>query len=266
MIIKFIALIILFVIAILQGIFTDHINKNKWLKISLIILLLSSLIVGLVVMRIDESNSNKISEQQKGSIDSLRIENATLISKLDSLYKALNEGMKNRSLQEIQMSQKVNELNSKLEPFVKIALTKYPAYDIQSALNSLANDIENTKRLAEPPKLIPSAKEITKNDGGLTLLLQFKSNKNEPLGMITFYADIENNNSSKILEFHPSVKGGAFSSGPDSEKIEPNGKSGRLIYSLIGVGNPTFEIKVSKATNIKITSNYLTEPFIIKIE
>lgn len=266
MIIKFIAPIILFVIAILQGIFADRINKNKWLKITLIILLLCSLIVSLVVMRIDESNSNKISTQQKGSIDSLRIENATLISKLDSLYKALNEGMKNRSLQEIQMSQKVNELNSKLEPFVKIALTKYPAYDLQSALNKLAQDIEETKRLAEPPILVPSGKEITKDSSGITLLLQFRPNKNQSLGQIIFYGEIENNNSSKILEFWPSEKGGAFSFGPDSKKIETNGKTCRLIYSLIGAGNPTIEIKVSKATNIRITGNYLSEPFNVRIE
>ena len=50
------------------------------------------------------------------------------------------------------------------------------------------------------------------------------------------------------------------------KKIETNGKVARLTYSLIGAGNPTFEIKVSKATIVRITGNYLSEPFIIKIE
>lgn len=255
MILKFIAPIILFVIAIIQGIFAEQLNKKKTLKISLISLLIVSLIVSIVIMKIDENMSNKYSIQQKQNIDSLRIENALLYKKLDSLHLELKIGMG-----------KVQELNSKLEPFVKVALTKYPAYDLQSALNKLAIDIENTKKLAEPPVLVPSGKEITKDNSGITMLLQFKSTKNQSLAQLIFYAEIENNNSSRILEFWPSAKGGAFSSGPDSKKIETNGKTGRLIYSLIGAGNPTLEIKVSKATAIRITGNYLSEPFITRIE
>lgn len=255
MILKFVAPIVLFIIAILQGIFSAQINEKRWLKFTLVGLLLTSLIIGFFILIIDDNNSKEISRQQKNNIDSLRIENSLLNNKLDSLHKMINP-----------MNQKVSELNEKLEPFVKIALNKYPTYDVQFALNKLTQDIENTKRLAEPPTLILSGKEISRDSKGITLLLQFESSKNQTLGLIEFSVEIDNNSTSKILEFWPSTKGGAFSSGKDSKKISPDGKTARLIYSLIGAGNPTFELKVSKAAFVRITGNYLSKPVIIKIE
>ena len=82
--------------------------------------------------------------------------------------------------------------------------------------------------------------------------------------MIEFHAEIEKNDSSKILDFWP--KGGAFSSGKDSKKISSNGKTARLIYSIIGAGKPTFEFKVSKPTNVRFTGNYLPKPIVLRIE
>lgn len=266
MILKYLALIVIFLIAILQRIFADKRKEKKRLKFILIGLLLASLIAGLVNLKIDNDNAIKVSRQQKNNIDSLKIQNSLLNSKLDSLHKTLNIGMEDRSIQETEINKKVNELNKKLEPFVKIALTKYPAYDLQSALNKLAQDIENTKRLAEPPMLIPYAKEISRDDKGITLLLQFKSTKNRPLSQIKFYAEILYNSTSKILNFWPSIKGGAFDSGRDSKKISSNGETARLIYSLIGAGNPTIELKVSKETFVKITGNYLSQPVILRIK
>lgn len=266
MILKIIAPIVIFIIALIQSIFSDHINKKKWLKFTLIGLLLSSLIIGIFILKIDDNSSKELARQQKDNIDSLRIENSILSNKLDSLHAAIDQGMQDRSTQEIEMNKKVNELNNKLEPFVNIALNKYPTYDLQSALSKLAEDVANTKRLAEPPSLIPSGKEINKDDKGITLLLQFKPSKNESLGMIEFLAEIEPNNSSKILDFWPSLKGGAFSSGPDSKKISADGKTARLIYSIIGFGNPTFEFKVSKPTNVRISGNYLAQPITLRVE
>ena len=252
MILKFIAPIILFIIAILQYVFADQINNRRWLKLTLIGLLLISLIIGLFIIKIDDSNSQVISAQQKNNIDSLRLE--------------ISIGMKNRSLKEEELNKKIDELNSKLEPFVKVALSKYPAYELQSALTKLALEIENTKKLASPPTLVPRAKEINREEDGITLLLQFQSTKNQSLEKIIFYAEVEDGSTSKIIDFWPSLKGGAFSSGSNTKKIETNGKRGRLVYSLIGAGNPTFELKVSKATTVKITGNYMTEPFIVRIE
>jgi len=266
MILKLLAPIILFAIAILQGLFSEKINKIKWLRITLICLLLGSLIVGLIIITIDEKNANDFSKQQKDNIDSLRIENAQLKNNLDSLHSALTKGMDDRNLQEIELNKKVNELNIKLEPFVKLALTKYPAYDLQSALNKIAQDIENAKKLAEPPILIPSSREISRDKTGLNMLLKFKLSKNQSLGQIIFYAEIKDGSTAKIVEFWPSKKGGAFDYGPDSKMITPDGKTGRLIYSILGAGNPTFDLKVTKAVTVRITSNYLPKPYITKIE
>lgn len=266
MILNIIAPIVIFTIALVQSVFSDQINEKRWLKFTLIGLLLSSLIIGLFIIIIDDNNSKELSRQQENNIDSLRIENSLLSIKLDSLHTTIDQGMQDRSNYEIEMNKKVNELNNKLEPFVNIALSKYPAYDLQSALSKLAKDIADTKRLAEPPSLVLSGKEINKDEKGITLLLQFKPTKNESLGMIEFQAEIETNNSSKILDFWPSLKGGSFSSGAESKKISSNGKTARLIYSIIGAGNPTFELKVSKPTNVRITGNYLPEPITLRIE
>jgi len=266
MILKILAPFIIFAIALIQSIYSNQINKKKWLKFALIGLLISSLIVGIFVIKIDDDSAKRISKEQKNSIDSLRIENSLLGSKIDSLYNALNRGMQDRSAQEMEMEKKVNELNKKLEPFVNLALTKYPAYDMQTALNKIALDIENAKQLAKPPILNATAKEINRDKDGITLLLQFTPSKNQSLGMIEFIAELETNNSSKIVEFWPSTKGGAFSSGKDSKKISSDGKSARLIYSLISAGKPTFELKVTKSTMVRISGNYLVEPIIIEIE
>jgi hypothetical protein len=266
MFLKILAPLVVLIIALIQSIYSDQINNKKWLKTTLVGLLLFSFIIGLFILNIDDNDSKKLSQKQKNNIDSLRIENSFLSIKLDSLHSTIEQGIQNRSKQEIEMLKKVNELNNKLEPFVNIALRKYPTIDKNSALNKLAQDVAITKKLAEPPSLILSGKEINKDKNSTSIILQFKPSKNETLGLIEFHAEIEKNSSSKILDFWPDTKGGAFSSGKDSKKISSNGKTARLIYSLIGAGNPAFELKVSKSTVVKISGNYLLKPITLKIE
>ncbi|MDO8733972.1 MAG: hypothetical protein Q7K21_02290 [Elusimicrobiota bacterium] len=100
---------------------------------------------------------------------------------------------------------------------------------------------------------------ITKIKSGYSLLLQFKSSKNEPLGQLVFVASIPKNSNARILDFWPSNKSGvfAFESGIDSKQIAEDGKTARLIYSLISAGNPEIELKVSEITQVIITGNYI---------
>ncbi len=51
MILKYLALIVIFLIAILQGIFADKINEKKWSKGTLIGLLIASLFIGLFILK-----------------------------------------------------------------------------------------------------------------------------------------------------------------------------------------------------------------------
>ena len=161
MLLKFLAPIMLFVIAIIQGLYSQKLNEKKKLKVIFIFLLIILLITSIFVIQIDDNNSKKDFEVQKQNINSLRIKNLSLTSKIDSLHSELKIGMKRRNLQNIELKEKVQELNTKLEPFIKVALTKYPAQNLQYSLNQLAKDIENTKKLAEPPVLVPIAKEIS---------------------------------------------------------------------------------------------------------
>jgi hypothetical protein len=267
MFLKILAPLVVLLIALIQSIYSDQIDKKKSLKYTINGLLIFSFIIGLFILNKDNNDSNELAKKQKNNIDSLRIENSLLSIKLDSLHSTIENGIQNRGKQEIEMLKKINELNNKLEPFISIALRKYPTKDKNSALNKLAKDIAITKKLAEPPSLILSGREIQKdNDDSKSLILQFTPSKNETLGLIEFYAEIENNSSSKILDFWPDTKGGTFSSGKDSKKINPDGKTARLIYSLIGAGRPTFKLKVSKSTNVKISGNYLTKPLTLRIE
>ncbi|WP_428741126.1 hypothetical protein [Tenacibaculum sp.] len=148
MFLKILAPLVVLIIALIQSIYSDQIDKKKSLKYTVNGLLIFSFIIGLFILNKDDNDSKELSLKQKNNIDSLRIENSLLSIKLDSLHSTIENGIQNRGKQEIEMLKKINELNEKLEPFVSIALRKYPTKDKNSALNKLAQDIAITKKLA----------------------------------------------------------------------------------------------------------------------
>ena len=128
----------------------------------------------------------------------------------------------------------------------------------------LEKQIIETAEKAAPPTLKLVGNEVKKLDEKIEASLQFKPNKNVPLGVIVFKVYVEKKSNANILDIWPDIRGGAFNTGDDSKQIEENEKSGSLTYSLIGSGSPTIKVTLSEEAVIQIESNYLEEP--VKLE
>ena len=153
------------------------------------------------------------------------------------------------------------KLQDQLDPFIKMATQSYPNDDLQTALKKVQEDLNKVEELAKPPKLTYLSHVITHTDEGVTVELVFKPSKNEHLGNIVFLVSVLATADTVIKDLWPSLEGGAFQTGKDSKLIENNGKKARLIYSLISVGNPTIELKLSSLTTIRIEGTHGLEPF-----
>ncbi len=130
----------------------------------------------------------------------------------------------------------------------------------------LKQEVEGVNKKAEPNKISFLSKEIEKTDSVYKATLRFQPSKNEPLGQLVFIARLPKESNAKIIDFWPTLGGGAFQSGKDSKKISEDGQVARLIYSLMGPGYPTIELTVSEPTSILIEGNNDLEKFLIKIE
>jgi hypothetical protein len=136
----------------------------------------------------------------------------------------------------------------------------------QAEILAINKQIEATAALAIPPTLTLTGKDTEVLTSGYKITLQFTPSKNEPLGSIVFVASIDDHSGAKILNFWPSIKGGAFSSGDDSKKISADGKSAQLSYSLISMGRPTFDLTLTKKARIRIEGNYFKNPIVVDTE
>jgi hypothetical protein len=133
--------------------------------------------------------------------------------------------------------------------------------------NKLAEEkIETIKELAAPPKLSLRNVETKDENGNYRAVLTFSSSKNEPLGILTFVSTIQGDTETKIVDFWPSLDSGAFQSGPDSKKISPDGKSARLIYSLMGAGSPSVILSTSGPATVEVRGSHELQPFTIEIQ
>jgi hypothetical protein len=180
----------------------------------------------------------------------------------------------------------VQRLETLLTPFRTIALERYTGTE-SDVLKKLANqiqdlqksDIEKTKKIAElekelaitsdlaaPNKIVFASKEIKKTDSSFTASLRFKPTKNEKLGYLVFVASLPVDSEEKILNFWPTPNTSPFQHGPDSKKITDNGKSARLVYSLLGFGYPSIDLEVTGPTKVEIKGNNGLETFVLDIK
>lgn len=193
-------------------------------------------------------------------------------SELNRDNKQLTDNIKKKDERIVQLESEVQRLETLLTPFRTIALERYTGSETE-VLQKLANQVryleeklQETMRVAEPPKLLFTAKEIKKVENVYNVILQFKPSKNQPLGAMIFNAKLLGETQAQILDFWPTLAGGSFQTGSDSKKILADGKEASLEYQLIGVGYPTFEIKLSGSATLNIQGNYLLEPFTVVVE
>lgn len=121
-------------------------------------------------------------------------------------------------------------------------------------LSASAWDHQNTERLTAPPSLSVDHVETNIENGSVSVIIYLRSDKNEPLGILAFLAELPADSDEKIIDFWP--YGGAFSTGEDSKQIAPDGKSAILRYALISGINPVIEIELTGKTSIMLTGNF----------
>lgn len=138
--------------------------------------------------------------------------------------------------------------------------------EVSQELADLQSFIDSTMQLAAPPILEFYADSVIHNDSNIVAFLRFEPSKNEPLGMIEFHIEILEPSSVRILDIWPDVGSHAFGSGDDSKQIGENQLNARLIYTIMGVGWPTFKLTLSAPATVRIDGNYILEPVELRIE
>jgi hypothetical protein len=137
---------------------------------------------------------------------------------------------------------------------------------LKGTIDRLTLDLDEAKKLASPVQLTYLAHEITKTKDHMTTTIQFQPDKNQALGLIEFNVKVvEPTGNVKIKKIWPSLKGGAFSTGDGSAKIDEDGISANLNYSLLGHGFPTFDVELTRECQLDICGNYLQQSILIDV-
>jgi hypothetical protein len=125
----------------------------------------------------------------------------------------------------------------------------------------LKYELQQTKELAQQPKLLLSAEDVDNTGENPILLLQFTPSKNEPLGLLTFDAFILEPESAKII----SIDRKNTTSGPEREYVNPDGKSASISFSLISFQLPYLKLELSGPCRIRIKGSHLPDSIDIEL-
>ncbi len=237
-------LVIVFGIGVVQ-IILDHVWSDKRTKLHkrikiLLLILMLVLLIGSASLRIVEDSS---SQQLMEKVSSLQIKN-------DSLMASVREKDKTAHKDMIALQGKITDLESKLEPFIEIAISKYPNLGVDIALNQLSREIAEAKEMAKPNTLSYSTITINKKEKGYVAFILFKPAKDEPIGHLEFTAALPLNTKARILEFSQSCMAVDV-----RRSISVDGKSAKLTYSPMGGADPAIQIIVSDTTHVRIVGN-----------
>jgi hypothetical protein len=258
MIMKLLASLFIFTIAIVEILWSQKLSQNKIVRRNLFGILFLCLVFSFYTIISDDI-------QTTAEMKTLTRKNDTLKFQRDSLLKVSNEYRGNPVVDDNEeLQSKINELQDKLEPFIKIAIKKYPYLKTEEALTRLQKETR-AKHLTHPNTMVYEKKKITQIPGGYSLKLYFTSGKKQILGPIAIRVTILGVSSSKILDIWPSLEGGNFSTGKDSKLIITSGKEARIVYSLTGKGQPVIEIKLSSKGTLHVEGNNELPSFDIKM-
>lgn len=258
LILKLLAPIIVFAIALLKEFWPEKIKSNdRWKQVFLVVMAVGAL-VSIVVIIHDDSKTNKEKFEQQARYQDLQVKFDNIITL--SKNQDVRSDERGKFLQE-----RIMELSTKLEPFIKLAVAKYPQQNVDEGLELLRKEIAETKEMAKPNSISLSGSKTEVVDGGYKVLLQFKPSKNIPLGLLEFSAILPKSSHAKITQLWPTLDGGAFQSG-NSPDISSDGKSAKVAYSLIGAGLPTIELRVTAPTRVTINGNNGLVPFSFEIK
>ena len=190
MIIKIIGVLIAAAILIVQTLFVEKIKKG-WIKISLIVFILFSLIFSVFQFYSDNKDQNTLSDTNK----SISRQNNELIANVKII--------ENRNIalekQNEKLITKVDSINVLLKPFIITAKRKYPNYDNTVALNLLLNEITDLKKVVSDAKIEKVNKSIIKVATGYQIELQFKMTNNNVKDKVMFDVFLPTKSKAKIF-------------------------------------------------------------------
>ncbi|PKN65491.1 MAG: hypothetical protein CVU57_10270 [Deltaproteobacteria bacterium HGW-Deltaproteobacteria-15] len=166
-----------------------------------------------------------------------------------------------------QDASEISAIKTKLERLLSSSEASHR--DIEEAkvrILTLEKGLAETAKLASPPLLSLVPPIIKAIDSGYSAELKFKPSKNEPLGIIVFVANVIEESGTRIEDFWPSTKTGGFSTSKDSIRISEDGRQARLEYGLLSAGGPIVNLKVSDKCRVRISGNYIADPFEVAME
>jgi hypothetical protein len=116
---------------------------------------------------------------------------------------------------------------------------------------------------AKPVILDFHSLEVSKDEGVVVTKIQFFPSKNENPGAMVFLVQLPTESNNEIVKIWPTLDGGGFSTGKDSFKASEDKKAARLAYQLMVVGRPTFEIRTTDFSKMKISGSHLEKALLI---
>jgi hypothetical protein len=145
MFLKLLGSLILFLVTITEKYWSKEIPIKKRYKKAFLFILIFSFLFSVVIVIVDDNSTSSTIENQKASQTELIRKNDSLKYQLDSVLKVINENEKNSGSRNIVLQYKLNELNDKLDPFIKLAIKKYPNMKIEDALAKFEYDLKEQK-------------------------------------------------------------------------------------------------------------------------
>jgi len=189
MILKLIASVLIFVIALVERFYNKEVSKRKKVKRIFLTLLILSLLFSVVIIIIDDV-------ENKNKHDYVVQRNDKLKTQIDSLIRITQTSENNATDRDIILQSKINELNDKLEPFVKLAIKKYPNMKIEDALSKLQLDLIETKKLAT--RDIYKSLSSNLKESLITSLSDYVKNQ-KSIPVIKFYVQQGNQNRYQVV-------------------------------------------------------------------
>lgn len=240
MIWNFVILIFIFLISLAQYLLDYVLIDKKALRYKLTrIFLLVVMVVGIggsaLLQYSEERKKGKLTEE----ISILRFQNDSLIALINLTHSEV-----------LLLQNRVQDFNSKLDPFIQIATSKYPHLSFEKALEMLSREITEVKEIAKPNTISYSRGDIKKTEKGYDVFVWCKLSKDQPIGALSFTINLPPKSNVDILDISP-----AGMAMDVRVEISENKKAAMLSFLPATTGHPGITISLSDKEDFKIEGN-----------
>jgi len=136
-------------------------------------------------------------------------------------------------------------------------------HEAKAEILAIKKRLKGTIAPASRPTLKLTSQDTQTVHSNYCVTLQFTPSNNTPLESLEFTATVLDDSDARILNFWPSLKGGAFGSNKDSKRISRDGKRAHLSYAPLSLGKPIVDLTLSEKARIRIEGNCLKDPVVV---